>query len=60
MESFVETGRFMGTCYRAANGVNVGATKGREKLGPSGKQSAPSKDIWLYPLDKNFRKMLTS
>ena len=60
MESFVETGRFIGTCYKAANWVNVGATKGRGKLGPSGKQSVPIKDIWLYPLDKNFRKMLTS
>ena len=60
MESFVETGRFTGTCYRAANWVNVGTTKGRGKLGPSGKQSVPIKDIWIYPLDKNFRKILVS
>ena len=60
MESFVETGRFIGTCYKAANWVNVGATKGRGKLGPSGKQSVPIKDIWLYPLVKNFRKTLIS
>lgn len=60
MESFVETGRFTGTCYKAANWVHVGSTKGRGKLGPSGKQSVPIKGIWLYPLDKNFRKMLTS
>jgi len=60
MESFVETGRFTGTCYKAANWLNVGITKGRGKLGPSGKLSVPIKDIWLYPLHKNFRKILTT
>jgi hypothetical protein len=40
--------------------VRVGKTKGRGKLGPSGKQSVPIKDIWLYPLDRNFRKILTT
>jgi hypothetical protein len=60
METFVENGRFAGTCYEAANWVNVGKTKGRGKLGPSGRQSVPIKDIWLYPLDRNFRKILTT
>jgi hypothetical protein len=59
METFVETGRFAGTCYKAANWVHVGKTKGRGKLGLSGKQSVPIKDLWLYPLDRNFRKILT-
>ena len=43
MESFVETGRFTGTCYKAANWIYVGKTKGRGKLGPAGKQSIPSR-----------------
>jgi hypothetical protein len=60
METFVETGRFAGTCYKAANWVHVGETKGRGKLGPSGKQSVPIKDLWLYPLDRNFRTILTA
>ena len=60
METFVETGRSAGTCYKAANWVHVGKTKGRGKLGPSCKQSVPIKDLWLYPLDKNFRKILTT
>ncbi len=60
METFVETDRFAGTCYKAANWVHVGATKGRGKLGPSGKQSVPIKDLLLYPLRKDFRKFLTS
>ena len=60
METFVDTERFAGTCYRAANWVHVGSTKGRGKLGPSGKQSVPIKDLLLYPLDKDFRKTLTT
>ena len=60
METFVETGRFAGTCYKGANWIHVGETKGRGKLGPSGKQSVPIKTIWLYPLDRNFRKILTA
>jgi hypothetical protein len=58
LETFVESGRFAGTCYKAANWVFVGKTKGRGKLGPSGRQTVPIKDVWLYPLQKNFRKIL--
>jgi hypothetical protein len=59
MESFVEKQRFKGTCYKAANWINVGQTKGRGKLGPAGKLSVPIKDIWLLPLKKQFRTSLT-
>lgn len=59
METFVETDRFTGTCYKASNWIYVGKTKGRGKLGPAGKQSVPIKDIWLYPLHRRFRLSLT-
>lgn len=58
IETFVECERFAGTCYRAANWIYVGKTKGRGKLGPQGKQSVPIKDIFLYPLSRNFRVVL--
>lgn len=58
LETFVEKPRFQGTCYRAANWVHLGQTKGRGKLGPSGQQSVPIKDIWVYPMDRNFRIQL--
>jgi len=58
LESFVEKNRFFGTCYKAANWINVGQTKGRGKLGPAGKISVPIKDIWVYPLGKKFRALL--
>ena len=58
LETFVEKPRFKGTCYKAANWVFLGQTKGRGKLGPAGKQSVPIKDVLVYPLCKNFRVLL--
>ena len=58
LETFVEKDRFTGACYRAANWLHVGQTQGRGKLGPSGKQSVPIKDVWLYPLGKGFKQGL--
>jgi hypothetical protein len=58
LETFVEKDRFTGGCYRAANWLHVGQTQGRGKLGPSGKQSVPIKDVWLYALEKRFREWL--
>jgi len=59
LETFVEIPRFRGTCYKAANWIHLGQTKGRGKLGPAGKQSVPIKDIWVYPLERHFRDRLT-
>jgi len=58
LESFVEKKRFTGTCYKAANWQVCGSTKGRGKLGPPGKMSVPIKDVWVYPLNKDFRAIL--
>jgi hypothetical protein len=59
LETFVEKPRFRGTCYKAANWIYLGQTKGRGKLGPAGKQSVPIKDLWVYPLDRRLRETLT-
>ena len=59
METFVDTERFTGTCYRAANWHYMGRTQGRGKLGPSGKRSVSIKDLWLYPLNPDFKHLLT-
>ncbi len=58
LETFVEKTRFRGTCYKAANWVFLGQTKGRGKLGPAGKQTVPIKDLLVYPLDRHFRDSL--
>jgi hypothetical protein len=58
LETFVETERFHGTAYRAANWLHVGQTQGRGKLNKAHIRLEPIKDIYLYPLTKRFRKTL--
>ena len=58
VESFVDVSRFSGTCYRAANWVRVGCTKGRGRQDRDRKMAVTIKDIYLYPLDKDFRVKL--
>jgi len=58
LETFVESVRHRGTCYKAANWVHVGQTVGRGKKCPVHQQVVPIKDIWLYPLRKDFARVL--
>ena len=58
LETFVEVPRFTGTSYRAANWIRLGQTRGRGKLEKQHRQIAPLKDIWVYPLHRDFRKIL--
>ena len=58
LETFVESVRHRGTCYKAANWVHVGQTVGRGKKCPVHQQIVPIKDIWLYPLRKDFANVL--
>lgn len=58
LESFVESPRHRGTCYKAANWVRVGQTVGRGKKCPVHRPIIPIKDIWLYPLHKHFARVL--
>jgi hypothetical protein len=58
LETFVETGRFQGTCYRAANWRCLGQTQGRGKLGDHRIAQVPVKAVWVYPLVEDFRERL--
>ncbi|CAN7431654.1 DUF4338 domain-containing protein [Variovorax sp. LjRoot84] len=58
LETFVESPRHRGTCYKAANWVHVGQTVGRGKKSRVHSQIVPIKDIWLYPLRKDFGTVL--
>jgi hypothetical protein len=60
LETFVECGRHKGTCYKAANWINVGRTARRGKKSTSHKPLIAAKDIWLYPLRKNPAAALCS
>lgn len=57
VETFVEANRFKGICYKAANWIYVGLTKGRGKLGPHN-ANIPQKDIFLYPLIPTYKQLL--
>ena len=58
LESFVERERFRGTCYRAANWVRVGETKGRTRNDRDRSILTTVKDVYMLPLSKNFRREL--
>jgi hypothetical protein len=58
LETFVESPRHKGTCYKAANWTLVGRTVGRGKKSTSHLQVLPTKDIWLYPLRRDYSTAL--
>lgn len=59
LETFVDTERFQGTCYKADNWIYVGKTTGRGKLSKSHKPTTSKKAVYVYPLSKDFRQRLT-
>jgi len=59
VETFVERERFRGTVYRAANWQHVGATQGRSRQDRYSTLRVPVKDIYVYPLARRFREVLT-
>jgi hypothetical protein len=58
LETFVDSMLFKGTCYKAANWIYVGKTKGRTRNDRFNKIRVSIKDVYLYPLSHDFRKML--
>jgi Domain of unknown function (DUF4338) len=59
VETFVERDRFRGTLYRAANWLRVGSTQGRTRQDRYCTLSVPVKDVYIYPLARNFREILS-
>jgi uncharacterized protein DUF4338 len=55
LETFVDTTRFLGGCYKASNWIKVGDTQGRGKLDRDNEYREPVKSIWLKPLCADFR-----
>ena len=58
LETFVDRSRFRGTCYQAANWIYTGQTQGRTRNDRKRTIQAPVKDIYVYPLTKQFRREL--
>ena len=60
VESFVEEGRFAGTCYRAANWQGLGSTQGRSRQDRDRQLRVPVKEVYAYPLQPDWREVLTA
>jgi Domain of unknown function (DUF4338)/DDE_Tnp_1-associated/Transposase DDE domain len=61
VETYVDPQRFEGTCYRAANWIEIGVTKGfgRSRLDFYQLHQQP-KAIFLYPLARRARQILSA
>jgi hypothetical protein len=58
LETFVDTSRYRGTIYKASNWIFIGQTKGRGRNDRRGEYLLSVKDIFLYPLCRDFRDKL--
>ena len=58
VETFVEQDRFAGTCYRAANWIHLGVTRGRSRNDRQQTLRVPIKDVYVCPLSRWFRQRL--
>ena len=58
LETLVETERFAGTSYRAANWIRVGQTQGRGRMDRERTGVGTRKDIYLYPLRRWVPRLL--
>jgi hypothetical protein len=58
LETFVDRNYFRGTSYRAANWICIGQTKGMGRYYQWGSPRVSCKDIYVYPLRKDFRECL--
>lgn len=58
-ETFVDPARFVGTCYVAANWIDVGATRGFAKSNTTYTEHGQRKRILVYPLVRDARAILS-
>jgi len=58
LETFVDSSLYHGTCYKAANWIQVGETKGRGRNDRNNERELTKKLIFVYPLQKDFREVL--
>ena len=59
-ETFVALSRFRGTCYRAANWIYLGETRGMRRKGAGYEEHGNKKGLFVYPLDRRTREILAA
>jgi hypothetical protein len=58
VETFVDLDRYKGICYRAANWIYLGQTKGFAKVGKAFVYHGNPKGVYIYVLDKSFIRII--
>jgi len=58
LETFVDSERYTGACYRAANWDLIGETKGRGRMDRHFRADQPRKRVFVYPLIKDVKTEL--
>lgn len=57
-ETFVDPGRFRGSCYRASNWLLLGETRGWSKHGRRYRHHGQNKLVFVYPLHRRAKELL--
>lgn len=60
LESLVDSQRFRGTCYQAANWIRLGRTQGRGRMDRYHQAQGTPKDLYVYPLCRRVQQRLMS
>jgi hypothetical protein len=60
LETLVDTARFNGTCYRAANWIDLGKTSGRGRMDRHHRNDIVPKTIFVFPLRRRVQQALCS
>ncbi len=60
LETFVDTELYQGTCYKAANWIHIGYTRGIGIKCKTGKANLSIKEVLGYPLHRNYRGLLNA
>jgi hypothetical protein len=58
LETFIDPERFRGSCYHAANWIYLGQSTGRGKADLTHRANRSLKELWVYPLSRDFRQRL--
>ena len=58
-ETFIDPSRFAGTCYRAANWIELGSTRGFAKCNDTYARHGAAKRIWVFALHPQAAQILS-
>ena len=58
VETFVDSSHYRGTCYRAANWIDLGLSVGRGRQDRTRQEQVAPKHVFVYPLRRDWCKLL--